>query len=85
MAVTEVHCMNLDKKNELADCGFALVYLYEPHFSDSVSGKSHCNSSFSRIYQGERPFPKQPKSLFHYLSLNSRVSFTIVMLFKSFL
>ena len=50
-----------------------------------LTGKSDCNSSFSRIYQGERPFPKQHKSLFHSLSLNSRVSFTIVMLFESFL
>ena len=44
-----------------------------------------CKLSFSLIYQGERPFPKQLQSLFHYLPLNSRVSFTIVMLFKSFL
>ena len=34
MAVTKVHCLNYDKKIELADCGFALIYLYEMHISD---------------------------------------------------
>ena len=34
MAVTEVNCLNCDKEFELADCGFALIYLYETHVSD---------------------------------------------------
>ena len=87
MAVTEVHCLNLDKEFKLADCGFALVYccllVWTALFR--LSGKSDCNSSFSRIYQGERPFPKQHKSLLYSLSFNSRVSFTIVILFELFL
>jgi len=34
MAVTEVHCLNCDNEFEFADCGFALIYLYETHISD---------------------------------------------------
>jgi len=34
MAVTEVHCLNCDNEFELADCGFALICLYETHISD---------------------------------------------------
>ena len=62
-------------------CSYLLVW----NACFRLTGKSVCNSSFSRIYQGKRPFPNQPKSLFYYLSLNSQVSFTIVMLFQSFL
>ena len=34
MAVTEVNCLNYDNEFELADCGSALIYLYETHVSD---------------------------------------------------
>ena len=30
----EVNCLNCDKEFELADYGFALIYLYEMHVSD---------------------------------------------------
>ena len=77
MAVTEVPCLNSEKGFKVADSSFAL--------HKSRLRKSDQNSSFSRICQGERPYPTQQKSLIHSSSLNSRVFFTIVMLFESFL
>ena len=88
MALTEVHCLNCDNEFELADCCFTLIYLHETHVWNArfrLTGKSDYNTSFSRIYQGERPFAKQHKSSFHSWSLNSQVSFTIVMPYESFL
>ena len=73
---------------------YRINYRYIGRFSPkpSVIGSGHkyligtpLNSSFSCIYQGERPYPNQPKSFIHYLSLNSWLYFTIVMLFQSFL
>ena len=82
MAVTEVPCLNSDKGFKVANSSFALHKSINAHFSKLT--KSDQNSSFSRIYQGERPYPTQQKSLFHSSSLNSRVLFTIVIL-ESFL
>ena len=40
MAVTEVHCLNYDNEFELADCGFAHIYLYEMHVSDQLENQT---------------------------------------------
>ena len=81
MAIMEVLCINSDKVSKLLTVVFALTQVYKIHFSLSLGQ----NWSFSHIYQRERPFPKQCKSFFHSLFLNSWASFTIMMLFESFL
>ena len=83
MAIMEVVCINSDKVSKLLTVALLLHKSINTLFSQLE--KSDQNWSFSRIYQRERPFPKQCKSFFHSLFLNSRASFTIVMLFESFL
>ena len=84
VAVTEMPYLNSDKDFKVADIGFALTQVYKIDTSLNWENQARIRV-FLRIYQGERPFPKQHKSLFHSLSLNSQVSFTFIVLFESFL
>ena len=82
MAAMEVSRLNSDKDFKPADCGFALTQVYKI----SLNGKIRPEFELLTYLPRWKALPKTTKVFcFTFLSLNSQISFTIVMLFESFL